>query len=101
MERIESLRTGRIAQVIPVEDQISLRKELQRIYMVSTMEKRMELCDFVKKGQKARVIYGPFACVEGIVERKKNKTRLILTVEVIRQAVRVEIDIDQVQLIKN
>ena len=99
MERIESLRTGRVAQVIPVEDQVSLRKELQRIYMVCTMGKRLELCDFVKKGQKVRVIYGPFACVEGIVERKKNKTRLILTVEVIRQAVRVEIDIDQVQLI--
>ena len=76
MERIESLRTGRIAQVIPVEDQVSLRKELQRIYMVSTMEKRMELCDFVNKGQKARVIYGPFSCVEGIVERKKTRPGL-------------------------
>lgn len=99
MERYESLQTGRVAQVIPVEDQVSLRKELKRIYTVSAMEKRLELCDFVEKGQRARVIYGPFACVEGIVERKKNKTRLILTVEVIRQAVRVEIDIDQVQLI--
>ncbi len=98
LERYESLRTGRVAQVIPVEDQVSLRKELQGISMV-TMEKRLELCDFVKKGQKARVIYGPFAGVEGIVERKKNRTRLILTVQVIRQAVRVEINIDQVQLI--
>ena len=99
LERIESLRTGRIAQVIPVEDQVSLRKELQGISMVTAMEKHLELCDFVKKGQKARVIYGPFAGVEGIVEREKNKTRLILTVQVIGQAVRVEIDIDQVQLI--
>ena len=99
MERYESLRTGRIAQVIPVEDQVSLRKELQGISMVTAMEKHLELCDFVKKGQKARVIYGPFAGVEGIVERGKNRTRLILTVQVIRQAVRVEIDIDQVQLI--
>ena len=99
MERYESLRTGRVAQVIPVEDQVSLRKDLQGISMVTAMEKCLELCDFVKKGQKARVIYGPFAGVEGIVERKKNRTRLILTVQVIRQAVRVEIDTDQVQLI--
>ncbi len=98
-DRFETLKTGRVAQVIPVVDQTTLNDELQAIFSVTTIEKNLELCDFVKKGQKVKVINGPFAHTEGIIQGTKSKTRLILMVQAIRQAVRIEIDINQVQLL--
>jgi transcription antitermination factor NusG len=93
------LRTGRIAQVLEVKDQGILHKQLSDLSLVMAAQERPELCDLVKKRRKARIVYGPFAGVEGIVEQLKNKVRLILCVDAINLAVRVEIDIDQVRFI--
>jgi len=99
LERQYALRTGRIAQVLEVRDQETLHRQLHDLYLVTASQKRLELCDLAKKGRKARVVYGPFAGVEGVVRRVKNRARLILGVDAINQAIRIEIDIDQVQFI--
>ena len=99
LERQCIFRTGRIAQVLEVKNQDILHRQLYNLYLVTVSQKRLELCDLADKGQKATVIYGPFAGVEGVVSRVKNKTRLILGVDAINQGVRIEIDIDQVQFI--
>ena len=99
LERQYVFRTGRIAQVLEVKDQKTLHRQLHDLYLVAASQKRLELCDLAKKGRRAIVVYGPFAGVEGVVRRVKNKTRMILGVDIINQAVRVEIDIDQVQFI--
>lgn len=97
--RYEALVTGRIAQVIPVEDQISLNNELRSIALACVVEKNLELCDLVREGQRARIVFGPFAGVEGIVLDKKSRIRLILAVQAIGQAIRVEIGTDQLVLL--
>jgi len=97
--RYEALTTGRIAQIIAVIDQPSLNNELRAISRVADGEEELELCDFIKEGNKARIVYGPLAGTEGIIEGGKNKTRIILLVQAIRQAVRIEVNIDHVQLL--
>lgn len=44
-------------------------------------------------GQRARVMNGPFAGMEGVVIRKKNSCRVVLTLSVIMQSVAVELDV--------
>jgi transcription antitermination factor NusG len=51
-------------------------------------------CDphpFLAEGQRVRVVNGPLSGLEGTLVRKKSDYRLVLTVELIRQAVALEI----------
>lgn len=94
-ERAALLKTGRAAQVIEVEDQQGLAVELARIQHVIAGEQQLELCDFVSRGKRVRIIDGPLAGLEGIVQTVKKKTRLVLQIDAIRQAAAVEIDLNQ------
>lgn len=94
-DRQIAMQTGRVAQILAVDDQRGLIAELDHIAQVASQEIALELCDFVKCGQKVRIIDGPFKGIEGIVKKQKNRTRLVLTVAAIRQAAAVEIDLRQ------
>ncbi len=98
-DRYKALQSGRIAQVIDVEDQIRIEQELATLSHATLAKMDLTLCDFVRKGQQVRIIAGPFTGLEGIVRKQKNQTRLILTLEAIRQAAAVEIPLDHVQKI--
>jgi len=52
---------------------------------------------FLKTGMRVRVKVGPLAGVEGILSRVKNQYRIVLSVELLRQAVSVEVDISIVE----
>ncbi len=43
-------------------------------------------------GQRARIRSGPLAGMEGVVVRRKNSLRVVLTMDLIRQSVAVEVD---------
>jgi transcription antitermination factor NusG len=47
---------------------------------------------FLRCGERVRVVRGPLEGVEGILTRKKNFYRLVLSVEMLAQSVSVEID---------
>ena len=96
LARQNLLRTGRAAQVIEVEDQTTFLRELRQIDHAIAKQPHLELCDFVCKGKKVRIISGPFEGMEGVVKGVKGKSRLILQIKAIRQAAAVEIDLDQV-----
>lgn len=54
---------------------------------------------FLKVGQSVRVRYGPLAGAEGILERYRDKCRIVLAMDLIQQSVAVEVDIADVELI--
>ncbi len=54
--------------------------------------RRAEPHPFLVVGQRAQIIAGPLAGLEGIVLRKKNRLRVVLTVELIMKSVAVEVD---------
>ncbi|MGM0682496.1 MAG: transcription termination/antitermination NusG family protein [Thermodesulfobacteriota bacterium] len=97
MERYEAVSTGRIAQVMEVADQAGLYRELKSLAQVTEQRMHLELCDFVNTGQRVQIIQGPLEGIEGVVQKQKNKTRLILKVESICQAAAVEVDLDQIR----
>ena len=52
---------------------------------------------YINAGQRMRVRSGPLAGLEGIVVREKSHWRLVLSVDLIQQAVAVELDVADVQ----
>jgi transcription antitermination factor NusG len=48
-------------------------------------------------GQRVRICSGALAGMEGILERRKNSTRVVLTLETIRQSVAVEVNSDDLE----
>lgn len=51
-----------------------------------------EPCPFLSVGRRVRVRAGPLAGVEGIVMRRKNRLRLVISLELIQRAAMVEVD---------
>ncbi|MEW5977960.1 MAG: UpxY family transcription antiterminator [Acidobacteriota bacterium] len=47
---------------------------------------------YLRIGQKVRILDGPLTGIEGILLRKKNRSRLILSVDLIERSLAVEID---------
>ena len=53
---------------------------------------RTEPHPFLQVGKRARVVRGPLTGTEGIVARRKNRRRLVLSFDLIQRSIAVEID---------
>ena len=54
---------------------------------------------YLKVGERVRVKTGSMAGVEGILLRKKNEFRFVLTLEAIMRSVAVEVDANNLELV--
>lgn len=74
--------------------------EIQAIRLTVEGNFRVEPYPFLKCGERVRVTRGTLEGVEGVLVRKKNMYRLVLSVEMLAQAVAVEIDAADVELVE-
>ena len=51
-----------------------------------------EPCPYLKVGRRVRIVRGPMAGAEGILFRKKDRYRFVISVEVLMRSVAVEVD---------
>ena len=98
-QRIELLRTNRVANIIEVKDQQTLLNELVQIDQALRAGAPLTPHKYIKAGQRCRVIAGPLIGLEGIVVRTKSATRLVLQIDILGQAASVEIDIDMIEVL--
>lgn len=98
-ERLEALKTNRTAAIIQVIDQERLVRELAPIETVLQLGKPVVPHDYLKVGQRCRVIAGPLIGTEGLILQTPKETRLVMQVEMLGQAASVEIDYDMVEKI--
>lgn len=96
-DRVEVLKTNRVAGIIAVQDQRLLVRELVPIETLLRLGKPVTPHEYIKVGQKCRVTAGPLTGTEGIVVRTPKETRLVLQVDMLGQAASVEIDYDMVE----
>lgn len=96
-QRVELLRTNRVANVIEVKDQQKLLDELQQIEQALRAGAPLTPYKYIKAGQRCRVIAGPLLGLEGTIVTMKNTTRLVLQIDMLGQAASVEIDIDMIE----
>lgn len=71
--------------------------EIQAIRKAVDGPSRIEPHPFLKCGERVRVIRGSLEGVEGILVRKKNAYRLVLSVDMMAQSAAVEIDASDVE----
>jgi transcription antitermination factor NusG len=84
---------GEDPAIVPEEEIQAIRKAVEGHY-------RVEPHPFLKCGEKVRVKQGALAGVEGILVRKKNLYRLVLSVDLMARSVAVEIDASDVEPVK-
>lgn len=84
------LNRGERVATIPETEIEAIRKAVEGRY-------RVEPHFFLKCGERVRVVKGALEGVEGILIRKKNWCRLVLSVEMLSQAVAVEVNSSDVE----
>ena len=67
-------------------------EEIEAIRRIVEGQFAVEPHPFLRCGERVRVVRGSLEGVEGILTRKKNLYRLVLSVEMLAQSVSVEID---------
>ena len=98
-QRLEVLRTNRVANLIKVKDQAKLVSELVQIEQAIQAGAPLVPHKYIKAGQRCRVIAGPLADLVGITVKSKKTTRLVLQIDMLGQATSVEVDTDIIELI--
>ena len=98
-ERVELLKTNRVAHLIEVDNQQKLLDELVQVNQALQSGAPLTPHNYIKEGQRCRVIAGPLMGLEGIVVRSNNATRLVLQIDMLGQAASVEIDIDMIEVL--
>jgi len=73
------------------------QSEIEAVQRMVAGNKSCEPHPFLKCGDWVRVKSGPFVDLEGILVRKKNLLRLVLSVELLQQSVAVEVDANLVE----
>jgi transcription antitermination factor NusG len=76
------------------------QQEIDGIRQVVERAIKIEPHPFLKRGDRVRVKAGPLERIEGILVRKKNFSRLVLTVELLGKSAAVEVDASLVEKIK-
>jgi transcription termination/antitermination protein NusG len=92
-------RTKRLVRVIAVRDQQRISWELTNIRLALTNGAELGPCKLIQRGCRVCVNAGPFKDLEGIVEDRLPANRLILQVDMLGQAVSMEIDGDLLEVL--
>ncbi len=86
------LNTNHLAQIIEVPDQSGLLHNLNQISLALERNAPLEPFPYLKRGVRVRITDGPMRGIEGIVSERRRKFRVILNVDLLHQAVALEID---------
>jgi transcription antitermination factor NusG len=84
------LSKGERFAIIPEEEIEAIRRAVEGPF-------RTEPHPFLKCGERVRVIRGSLAGLEGVLVRKKNFYRLVLSIDMLAQSVCVEIDASDIE----
>jgi len=80
---------GQLA-ALPDEDIAALRSGLLN-------DVHAEPCPYLRIGRRVRVVAGPMAGTEGILARKKDRCRLVISIDVLMRSIVVEINVVDVE----
>jgi len=98
-QRLETLRTNRVANIIEVAQQQVFLDELLKIEQAFRVGADVTPHKYIKKGQICKVTAGPLVGMQGVVVHTKGTARLVLQIDMLGQAASVEIDTDIIEVI--
>lgn len=101
--KLQIVTTPGVHGIVSVGDRpgVIADAEIDSIRQVLASSLKVEPHPFLKCGDRVRVRYGPLEGIEGILVRKKNLFRLVLSVELLHKSVAVEVDASTVEHVSN
>ena len=91
-DRVRALMTNRVAHVLRVTDPERLRRDLQNIQLLIDSGAPLTIEARLEAKQRVRIRAGALGGLEGTVVKRKNETRLVVWVTMLKQGVSLEID---------
>jgi transcription antitermination factor NusG len=73
--------------------------EIEALRRVVERDSRIEPHAFLRCGDRVRIHSGPLQGIEGILVRKKNLLRLVLSIGILEKSAAVEVDVSMVELV--
>jgi transcription antitermination factor NusG len=90
---LDVLRTHGVSRLVGSPKPLPLaEKEIQQLRTWLSLSLAVEPNPYLRVGQLVRVRRGPLTDVEGILVRKKNALRLVVSIDLIQRSVALEID---------
>ena len=99
-QRVEVLKTNRVANIIEVKDQQKFIEELIPIEQAFKAGADLQPHKYIETGQRCRVTGGPLVGTVGIaVKSNKGATKLVMQIDMLGQAASVEVDTDIIEIV--
>jgi transcription antitermination factor NusG len=97
--RLEVVTTPGIVSILSINGEPAAipESEIESVRKAIEWGNRVEPHPFLRCGDRVRVISGPLQGLEGILVRKKNLYRLVLSVEILERSAAVEVDVSAVE----
>jgi transcription antitermination factor NusG len=101
--RLEVVTTPGIVSMLAINGEPALipDAEIESVRRATEWGNRVEPHPFLRCGDRVRVKSGPLQGLEGILVRKKNFYRLVLSVEMLERSAAVEVDVSAVERVGN
>jgi transcriptional antiterminator RfaH len=98
--RLALLKSNNIIRILTPENEDRLLFELEQVKKALLVDPTLVPCESLKKGKHVRILSGPFMGIEGVVADVKGTMKVRLNVDMIGQAVSVEIEKDFLELLE-
>jgi transcription antitermination factor NusG len=96
--RLSLLRTNNLVRILTPDSEAHLLFELDQIRRALAVDPTLGACAALKRGRHVRIIGGPFRGIEGIVSAVRQSSKVRLNVDMIGQAVAVDVDKEYLEL---
>ena len=90
--QIQLKQNKNCANLLPVVDQLSFNEHMRALYMALENNASLEVVPFIETGKKVKVISGPFAGIEGLVQEIHGQDHIVINIDLIQQSVALKTD---------
>ena len=99
--KLRVLQTYSVVNIVTFNGQLAALPEPEIDALRNALDNHVyaEPCPYLQVGRRVRVILGPMAGAAGILTRKKDKCRVVISVEVLMRSVAVEVDGGDLELL--
>jgi len=97
--RLSLLKTNNVLRILEPTSRRQLLHELAQVRKALTVDPTLAACSAIKAGRRVRILGGPFAGVEGVIQSLKGQMKVCLNVDMIGRAVAVEVDREYLEVV--
>jgi transcription antitermination factor NusG len=98
--RLTLLKSNQIVRILVPADEAQLVLELEQIRTALSVDQTLGACEALRRGRRVRITGGPFLGIEGIVEEMRGHAKVVLNVDMIGQAVAVEVAPEYLEILE-